>query len=522
MKNLPSQGLKSLLFILCSIVISSSYAQAPDTEGVERKYAKEFSGGFFGEDDNYIYSTRTSSEGPSLHLYVDKYNKKTLTEEWSKEINAADVQKQVKFKLCYFYHSYMVNNRIYCFFQLFDNKKDTMYYMLQTLEPNGELSPVYALYKNPTRSSYDGHILSISPDKKYFAFCPFSCGLTREYLPLAGDSKVFRFSDLSEVWSKSVKDVSGSGTWYLRDMKVDNNGKLFFKGNSGELWNLFVVDQSSPTVKTFQDLFPKKLRSEEYSWKFTSSNDLLIGYMKGDDKFDMNGQYENTAFNVIVMDVDLLKIKWNQAYPIDKSIFSKIQKNERKKEICKERPLTHVSWTAPDLSEYASGFFVTSQLWFYSCEKDQTYVKDYITLNVEKDGKFLNTTILPWYRTTAARIEKTEYIQEGFSVYDNKLQVVYPESPKNAAKKAGTYSSLSMEEAERTEYNVVLFSLDAKGELQKRILHTNDRSTFQFDLMSNLYQLPRFWISKEGKIIVQLDYKKANLEKYASFKLDKK
>src|SRR4051812_1568327 len=113
--------------VLISVLVLSFQIKGqvkPVLEGKPILMNQDIQNGFFGEDETGIYSTRTNTIGPSLHLFVEKYDKNSLDLIFSKEINASDLQIETNFKISYAYRAVFVDGKVFCFFQLFDNKKD--------------------------------------------------------------------------------------------------------------------------------------------------------------------------------------------------------------------------------------------------------------------------------------------------------------------------------------------------------------------------------------------------------------
>lgn len=537
------------LLISCFAVTRSDAQLKPMAEGNPIAQTQDIQNGFFGEDETGIYSTRTSTVGPSLHLYVDKYDKNTLNLLFSKEITASDLQLQTQFKISYAYSAHLVKGKVFCFFQFFDNKKDTMYYMLQNVSTSGELSEVYNLLKVPTRKARLGSVVEFSPDKESFLLSSspdpgyyntnhnnwdpeyrentFSYGKQGEGIPQVG-ACVYKTDKLQLVWSKDIAVAIKPFAEMFGGLKIDNAGNLFFCMKKGGRQTVGVLEVSSPTLKILEGLTEDNKAYTACNLNILNDETVVFAGLVSDNQKGENGYNNNLGIFVRIIDRHSLNVKISKDHIFGKEIIQHLPVNvsEEKRKVDKDDPTPndpYFAFQAPLILQNNEGFYYITDLIYNDTRGakmgNKLWLKDAFAGSFDLNGEMLGATLIPRKNVRSPKLTSAAMGIHSF-VWNNDLYTIFSEELSLAGKE-GIKSSNEMEATDGEVCNTVMFRMDRKCNFKKSVIRTNTKSDFVFSI--NYYNFDpswKVWAEAPDKLIFMLENRSAKSIKNVKYQVN--
>lgn len=498
---------------------SRLYAQEkPIFESATTLYEGQ-SPGFFGGDESGLYFYNLKSVDSKPHLIIEKKNINTLELIFSKEVPDYNKFQSMVRRSSPFVQCFLINAKVYCFYQYIDNKKDTMYVMLQTVTSSGEVSEVYNVLKVPTRNTWASSVVKFSPDNEFFFVCPNPNSLYLNPFAASGEkfnidlqSKLYKTTSLELIWEKNLSSYVNNLSYKASEFTIDNNKNLYFLiEDKNKNPQLSVLQTNSPTLKQIPELLSPDIKYEGVALKILKNGDVMYSGIVGGKVKDLKGFYKNPTFFLRIINPDNLTVKIKKDYPFDNNIMGKLSTGIIAKKPTAEQKKSGLEpsnlFSSPIIHEFDDGYYFVTEDVFTDVFAYKLHLKDIIVLKVSKEGdlKFMN--LIPRYNIDSYRL-KLETV-----VINKQLFLLFGENTELASKNIKNYDSATMPQMEDCYGNVVILNSTNESTLNKKTLFENKKKEL-------LYFSGRNWVFEDNKILFMLENTRANSVKYVTYKIN--
>ncbi|MCW3082773.1 MAG: hypothetical protein JWP12_139 [Bacteroidetes bacterium] len=476
--------------------------------------------GVFAEDASSLYSSRMSGLGTEHHLFIEKYDKGTFKTTYSKELPKYSEFQKLTRRASFDLHCFLVKDKVYCFYQYFDNKKDTMYVLLQTIAANGDVSDVYNVAATSTRNAFLGSIVKFSPDLESFfvvanpesPFISFDPN-AKQVVNLQG--RLYKTATLEKIWEHDISSAINGRSYDVTGFTIDNKHNLYFllKENNRTAV-LSVIGPNSPTLKQLPELVSKDLRTEGVSLQITQGGDILFAGVSADIMKDARGFYRDPGLFLRVLNPDNLEVKLTKDYPFSDDVMNKLSIGRCEKKPNADQRKANMEiynlFSFFQVLESDDGYYFTTEDNFWALFDGAIFSKDFIVIKTLKNGDLKYQAVIPHNDRNGYMIGINTYI------INQKYYILFGEATELADKKLDEYESLTMPVIPGGYGNVVMVSAGDNGALTKKVMFPNVKHELAYDCPYS----PVASIYDNNKLLFVLANTKANVIKYASYKID--
>lgn len=197
---------------LCLTVFSSLvFAQATMTDGPSLDNDRDNKmNRMLGGDDNSFYCYRIRSKGKGTSFFVEKYDKKTLKAEFSKEVN---LDEEGKARIEDVEYS---NGNVFIFRRQYDKKADKMTLFFQTVSSAGVVSNTLKEIVSISSDHYEFVDFDIYPNEAKTKFVIKASHKANKESEYVTDFILMDATTQKKLWTKTVKqNLNSSGSWGL-------------------------------------------------------------------------------------------------------------------------------------------------------------------------------------------------------------------------------------------------------------------------------------------------------------------
>jgi hypothetical protein len=489
----------------------------PSKESVER---------FIGSDDSGFYVLRYGRAGMGMQIYIEKYEIRTYKLIFSTKIDNEKVQKDLHLKPgAYFYlqaRTFYINNLVHVFFEIFDKDGGKQMLLMQKVDSAGMLSDVFIVEVQKAEKEHQIYFtVHYTNDKKMFYVQSrenknnFFTGTSVPVISQALWDKYSYNSNISLFNSLTYEKIRehALGDKYVGEVVVDNAGILYFsewrKEIPANVLRIGIIETSSPVIKTLEFKMQPGKKIIDYSLQTFENGNTCVYGMVSDSSGPINKSIDPAVFFNLINGHDL--VISNKAYieldPITKEKL--VQNNPSFKE----------SFGFMNLFRIGEDFYFT-------CESQLTPVnttmgnpinhRDFIVLKIDKDYN------KKWIRPISKNIkggwpELAEREKFNYGIVNNEISFFYiedvsneklsPETPSSSYQPLGKYNGPS---------NAVYAHVDKDGNVKKDIFYKNPGGKLIFNPLRELI------FPEPGKVLIYLENKKLNLERFATLNLNTK
>lgn len=476
---------------------------------------------FACDGSNIYYSKMMKVTGPKPHLFIEKKNMKTMEAVYSKELSEYHQFQEMVRRTNPFVKCYLVNDKVFTFYQYIDNEKDTMYVMLQTVSSSGDVSAVYNVLKVYTRNTWANSVVEFSQDKESFMVYPdpFSVFISinpadKFFIDVC--PKLYKSSTLELIWEKKLNQFVNNDISRIRSLKVDNRNNLYALFDEDLTTVLNVFEPNSPTAKKFPEFLSADLRCKSASLKINKAGDLVFSGIIADKNMDTRGFYGDPTLFLRVISTENLSVKINKDYQFNSEVMNKLSSGlSAKKPNADQKKMGIVptnEFTAPVICEYDGGYYFVTENVFYDAYATKRYFKDIVTAMVSADGalKFMN--VIPKLNLDSWG----QSVKPEVFVTNQKLVVLFAENTELASKKFDEYESVTMPSTKGHLGNIVIATSADNGTFSKKVLFENIEKSA---IYRNAYGVKDYFY-ENNKVVFTMEDTKANTIKYVAYKID--
>lgn len=295
---------KLLFFAAMLFYCMSDFAQVQMTNGPELDNDRDNKmNRMLGGDDNSFYCYRIRSKGKGTSFYIEKYNKKTLKPDFSKEVNLSE-EGQTKIEDVEY-----ASGNVFIFRREYDKKADKMTLFFQTVSSAGVVSTDLKEITAITSDHYEFVDFDIYPNAsatKFIIKASFKADKKDSYKT---DFILMDAVGMKKVWTKRVNQklfANGTSAGAIASSIIFGTGinseaegvgflGLYLDEKDNIYWgynglaktatekekryrlNLFTLNASEQTEKQLELTFDDDYLVSDIEFSKTSDNEIVMG-----------------------------------------------------------------------------------------------------------------------------------------------------------------------------------------------------------------------------------------------------
>ena len=348
-KNI-NNTMKKLMSMLLLSASLGAFAQVKVTNGPELENDRDSKmNRMLGGDDNSFYCYRIKTKGKGTSFFVEKYNKKSLKADFSKEITVEDAQgtkiEDVEYAM----------DNVFIFRREYDKKAGEMNLYYQTVSSQGKVSNKLVNIVSVISDHYEFVDFDVVANPSKTKFLVKACSKPNKAGAYKTDFILFEAPSMKAIWTKTVKErlsnsiniwASMFGAWVddqlplFNGMFLDDADNLFYcyserikSANKREKFYELKVGSFASTSNKLTDVtlkFDDNYLVSDIEFSLTPKGELVVGgFLK--DIIERKGRdLVKVGIFSFTVDKESMKVMSNAIKLFDDKILAALESTNKK------------------------------------------------------------------------------------------------------------------------------------------------------------------------------------------------